>query len=193
MNPVIEFIHSRRSIGKLVLPIPTREELSVALQCAMTAPDHKQLKPWQVVVMTGTGLEEFAQALLQASIIQAQKKGEVLDELSQTRLLTMPKRAPMIIMVATKLKEHEKVPAFEQMLSTGAMIQNLLLALHSQGYRTVWRSGDLIDEPSLKAFFNVADKDTICGFVYVGSSDVVMPEREPVALDDFVVYKGEMQ
>ncbi len=95
----------------------------------------------------------------------------------------------MIIMVATDTKPHDKVPPFEQMLSTGAMIQNLLLAVKAFGYDSIWRSGDLMNHACVKTYFGVADKDDICGFIYVGSSDVVMPQREAVNLENFVTFK----
>lgn len=186
MNEVIKAIHSRRSIGKLSLPMPNQDELTLAIQTAMTAPDHKQLKPWQLTVLTDDGLEAFGQALLCAGQQKATAQDEILDETTCTKLINMPKRAPMIIMVATDIKEHDKVPPFEQLLSTGAFIQTLLLALQSLGYQSIWRTGELTNEPAIKEFFGVADKDTICGFVYVGTSEVVMPERALVNLSEFV-------
>ena len=186
---MIRFIHTRRSVGKLSLPMPSDDELKSAIHCAMTAPDHKQLKPWQCVVMTDNALIDLGQVLLQAGLEKAKAKNEILDEATCLKLVNMPKRAPMIIMVATDIKPHEKVPPFEQLLSTGAMIQNLLLAFESFGYHSVWRTGDLINEPAVKAHFQVADKDTICGFIYVGSSDIVMPARDDMDIDIIVRFQ----
>lgn len=185
-NAVIDTIHARRSIGKLVLPMPTDAQLAVALSAATAAPDHKQLKPWRFTVLTDGALVEFGKVLLAAEEAVAQ---EPLDELTKQKLLHMPLRAPMIIAVATDIKEHEKVPPFEQLLSAGAAIQNLLLALESLGYHTVWRTGLFCNSPEVKAYFKVADKDTVCGFVYVGSSDVVMPSRETVKLSELVEFR----
>ncbi len=186
---ILKAIHDRRSIGKLSLPMPNKEELSLMLQTAFTAPDHKQLKPWQITVLTGEALDEFGQVLLQAGTQKAKAEGQTLDDATCTKLINMPKRAPMIIMVATDTKPHDKVPPFEQLLSTGAMIQNLLLAVKAFGYDSIWRSGDLMNHACVKAYFDVADKDDICGFIYVGSSDVVMPQKEAVNLENFVTFK----
>ncbi|MDO5652007.1 MAG: nitroreductase [Moraxella sp.] len=188
MNDFIKQIHQRRSIGKLSLPMPTADELTLAIHCAMSAPDHKQLTPWQFVVMTGNALDDFGQVLLQAGIAKAEQTGETLDDAGRTKLINMPKRAPMIIMLATDIKQHDKVPPFEQLLSAGAAAQNLLLAFESMGYHSVWRTGPLCNEPALKAYFGVADKDTICGLMYIGSSDVVMPKRDLSDVASFVRY-----
>lgn len=185
-NTVLTTIYQRRSIGKLVLPVTNDDELAAAFQAAFAAPDHKQLKPWKFTVLTGQALIEFGRVLLQAEEVNA--PADALDDTARQKLLNMPMRAPMIITVATDIKEHEKVPPFEQLLSAGAAIQNLLLALESLGYHTVWRTGPLCNEPVVKAHFDVADKDTICGFVYVGSSDVQMPVRESIDINDFVSF-----
>ena len=178
MNDALKNIHQRRSIGKLDLPIPSQDELATVLKAAMCAPDHKQLKPWQFVVMTGQALDEFGQVLLKAGVANAEMVGTLLDDATRNKLVNQPKRAPMIIMVATRYQTHEKVPEFEQLLSAGAMIQTLLLALKSLGYDSVWRTGELANHPVLKAHFGVADQDVICGLIYVGTSAVTMPARE---------------
>lgn len=188
MTPIIDLIHSRRSIGKLSLPIPNDAELSAIIGAAMSAPDHKLLRPYRLVVMTGAALDEFGQVLLKAGQQKAQYTGVILDDAACVKLINMPKRAPMIITVATDYKEHDKVPPFEQLLCVGALIQNLLLALESLGYHSVWRTGDLCNEPAVKAHFGVDDNDTICGFIYVGSSDIVMPKKDAVHLDDYVKF-----
>ncbi|STZ08918.1 Putative NAD(P)H nitroreductase ydjA [Moraxella caprae] len=188
MNDLISLIHARRSIGKLSLPMPSHDELNTAFLCAMTAPDHKVLRPYRFGVMTGKALDEFGQVLLQAGLAKAEADGESLDDTARIKLINMPKRAPMIITVATDYKQHPKVPEFEQLLCVGAVVQNLLLALQSMGYRTVWRTGHLCNEPAVKAHFEVSDDNLVCGFVYVGSSDIVMPEHEEVDLAEFVYF-----
>lgn len=188
MNDFITQIQARRSIGNLSLPMPTTNELTIALHCAMTAPDHKMLRPYRFTAMAGEALERFGEILLKAGIDKADRLGEVLDDTARTKLINMPKRAPMIITVATDYKSHPKVPEFEQLLCVGAVIQNLLLALENQGYHTVWRTGDLCNEPAIKSYFGVSENNLICGFVYVGSSNVIMPEREVVNLADFVQF-----
>lgn len=190
MNDFIAQIEARRSIGKLTLPMPSTDELNVALHCATTAPDHKILRPYQFTVMTGEALVRFGEVLLKAGLAKAERAGETLDDTACTKLINMPKRAPMIITVATDYKVHPKVPEFEQLLCVGAVIQNLLLAFESQGYRTVWRTGELCNEPAIKSHFNVSDDNVVCGFVYVGTNDTQLPEREAVNLADFVKFES---
>ncbi len=187
-NPVIANIHARRSVGKLSLPVPSQAELDIVLKAAIAAPDHKQLKPWKFWVLTGNALNELGQVLEQAAQYLADKKGETLDEATLNKTRNMPLRAPMIIVIAISPKYHEKVPEYEQLLSAGASAQNMLLALESLGYRSVWRSGPLSETAIVKSHFGLAESDTICGLLYVGSSDIQMPERV-LSLDGMVTYR----
>jgi len=180
MNSIVRLIQSRRSIGNLNKPMPNKEELSIILETALTAPDHKKLVPYQISILTEDNLDKFGDVLLKAGKEKAIKENKTLDEIAEKKLSNMPKRAPMIITVATNFKQHDKVPEFEQLLSVGAVIQNILLILESMGYKSIWRTGDLANEKLVKEFFKVSDDNIICGFIYIGSSDIVLPNREKI-------------
>ncbi|WP_026348743.1 nitroreductase family protein [Psychrobacter lutiphocae] len=188
---VINWIKSRRSIGNLTIPAPKPAQLQAAIECAMSAPDHKKLTPWRFSVVQGQARHAMGRALLEAAQAKAERDGEVLDERTQDKTLKMPLRAPMIITVTTRMRYHEKVPPFEQLLSAGAAVQNLILALQAQGYSSVWRTGPLANEPAVKRYFNVSAEDYICAFVYVGSSHCAMPTRNEIDISDYVSYLSE--
>ena len=44
-EPLINWIKSRRSIGNLSIPAPPESQIKAAIDCAVTAPDHKKLQP----------------------------------------------------------------------------------------------------------------------------------------------------
>ena len=178
---ILDFIKSRRSMGNLTLPAPSREQIEQAIEVAMSAPDHKQLQPLCFVVLQGQALTALGEALKIASIAQ----GET-DE----KTLAMPHRSPMIITCITRYREHDKVPKWEQLASVSASVQNMLLALQAQGFATVWRTGNLIGEPTIKAHFGVSDDNQIVGFVYVGTAGSQMPKRPAILVDDFIEYRA---
>ena len=188
---VINWIKSRRSIGNLTIPAPKRDQIEAAIACAMTAPDHKKLQPWRFIVTEGQKRHDFGRALLAAAQAKAQCEGQELDERTVEKTLKMPLRAPMIITVVTRMQYHEKVPPFEQLLSTGAAVQNLILALKAQGFSTVWRTGPLANEPAIKDYFNVGSEDCVTAFVYVGSTHCQMPGRGEIDTTAFIAYDAE--
>ena len=186
---LINWIKSRRSIGNLSIPAPTEDQIKAAIDCAVTAPDHKKLQPWRFIVTQGNARHELGRAFLAAAEAQAAQEGETLSEKSRQKTYNMPLRAPVIITVVTQMQEHKKVPPFEQMLSAGAAVQNLILALKAQGFSTVWRTGLLCNEPAVKAYFDVSADDYVTAFVYTGSSPCDMPTRKAIDIEPLTHFE----
>ena len=189
-DELIGWINSRRSMGNLDMPAPTHAQISSAIGCAATAPDHKKLRPWRFIVTQGAARHEFGLALLKAAQAQAVKDGEVLSEKTIKKTQEMPLRAPVIITVVTQIQAHKKVPAFEQMLSAGAAVQNLILALKAQGFSTVWRTGLLCNEPAVKEYFGVGPDDYVTAFVYTGTSPKDESTRKPIDIEPLVRFES---
>ena len=187
---LINWIKSRRSIGNLSIPAPTESQNKAAIDCAVTAPDHKKLQPWRFIVTQGNARHDLGRAFLAAAEAQAAQEGETLSEKSRQKTYNMPLRAPVIITVVTQMQVHKKVPPFEQMLSTGAAVQNLILALKAQGFSTVWRTGLLCNEPAVKAYFGVGADDYVTAFVYTGSSPCDMPTRKPIDIEPLLRFES---
>ncbi len=187
---LIEWINSRRSMGNLDAPAPTRAQIETAIECAATAPDHKKLRPWRFIVTAGEARHELGHALVKAAQAKAMQEGEVLSEKDIKKTQTMPLRAPLIITVVTNIQVHKKVPPFEQMLSTGAAVQNLILALKAQGFSTVWRTGLLCNEPAVKAYFDVGPDDYVTAFVYTGTAPKDEATRKPIDIEPLVRFES---
>jgi len=187
---LINWIKSRRSIGNLSIPAPTESQIRAAIDCAVTAPDHKKLRPWRFIVTQGNARHDLGRAFLAAAEAQAAQEGEELSEKSSKKTYNMPLRAPVIITVVTHMQVHKKVPPFEQMLSAGAAVQNLILALQAQGFSTVWRTGLLANEPAVKAYFDVGADDYVTAFVYTGSSPCDMPARKPIDIEPLLRFES---
>lgn len=187
---MIGWINSRRSMGNLDLPAPTHAQIEIAIECATTAPGHKKLRPWRFIVTQGDARHELGNALVAAAQAKAVQEGETLSEKDIAKTQAMPLRAPVIITVVTKIQAHKKVPPFEQMLSAGAAVQNLILALKAQGFSTVWRTGLLCNEPAVKSYFNVGPDDYVTAFVYTGTSPKNEPARKPIDIESLVRFES---
>ena len=187
---LIGWINSRRSMGNLDVPAPTHTQIESAIACAATAPDHKKLRPWRFIVTEGDARHELGRALAKAAQEKALQDGETLSEKTIQKTLAMPLRAPVIITVVTQMQTHKKVPPFEQMLSAGAAVQNLILALKAQGFSTVWRTGLLCNEPAVKAYFEVGSDDYVTAFVYTGTSPKDESKRKPIDIEPLVRFES---
>lgn len=187
---LINWIKSRRSIGNLGIPAPSHTQIKAAIECAATAPDHKKLQPWRFIITEGNARHQLGRAFLAAAEAKAAREGEMLSEKTQQKTYNMPLRAPVIITVVTNMQAHKKVPPFEQMLSAGAAVQNLILALKAQGFSTVWRTGLLCNEPAVKEYFGVAEDDYVTAFVYTGTSPCDKPVRKPMDIEPLLRFES---
>lgn len=181
VEQAFHLINRRQSIGHLIEPAPTAVQLEQAIAAALTAPDHHRIHPWRFVVVQGEQRENFGQ-LLSDSLAQDGER----DQHQLERVKHHPLRAPMILICIMHYQPHTKVPAYEQILSCGAAIQNLLLVLQAQGYASMWRSGAVAESASLKRALGCSANDEIAGLVYIGTSPKDIAPRQPLAVADFL-------
>lgn len=183
VDSVHQNIHQRQSIGHLIEPAPNAEQLEQAFQVALTAPDHHRLKPTRFVVIPETERESFGELLSQALADTGQTEEAQLE-----RVKHHPFRAPLLILALTKLQDHPKVPHFEQILSSGAAVQNFLLSLQVQGFSTMWRSGAVVESKLFKQALGLTENDLISGIIYIGTAVKAIPARAEINSADFVSH-----
>lgn len=176
-----QVIHQRQSIGQLIEPAPSLQQLDQAFSAALTAPDHHRLKPTRFFVIDSDQRAAFGDVLTQALT----DLGET-DPVQLDRVKHHPFRAPLLVVAATQLQDHPKVPFFEQILSTGAAIQNFLLSLQAQGFATMWRSGAVVESSWFKQHFGLNERDIISGIIYIGTAAKGIAPRAEIDLHDFV-------
>lgn len=183
VDSVHQNIHQRQSIGHLIEPAPNAEQLEQAFQAALTAPDHHRLKPTRFVVIPETERESFGELLSQALADTGQTEEAQLE-----RVKHHPFRAPLLVLALTKLQDHPKVPHFEQILSSGAAVQNFLLSLQVQGFSTMWRSGAVVESKLFKQALGLTENDLISGIIYIGTAVKAIPARADINSADFVSH-----
>lgn len=183
LQAVHENIHQRQSIGHLLEPAPNSEQLEIAFQAALTAPDHHRLKPTHFIVVAGEEREAFGELLGEV----ATDLGE-MEEAQVERVKHHPFRAPILILAVTKFVDHPKVPYFEQTLSTGAAIQNFLLSMQAQGFSTMWRSGAVVESIFFKKALGLNEHDLISGIIYVGTAAKAIAPRGEIESQNYVSF-----
>jgi nitroreductase len=167
----IELLLSRSSNGKLQEPGPDPETLRIALEAAVRAPDHAALRPLRYRLVRGEARVKLGAVL--ASALERRKPGAPPEALQKAR--NNPLRAPLVIVVGAHVQAHPKVPAVEQLLSAGAAVHAILLALHARGFAGIWRTGELAYDDGVKAALGFAPSDAIVGFVYAGTPALAAP------------------
>jgi nitroreductase len=162
---LIEAIDTRSSAARLSAPGPTPAHLEVILQAAGRAPDHGRLKPWHLIVLEGPARERFAAAAAEA---KRRRTPALTDEqVAADREKTL--RTPTLIVVGCSAREHPKVPEIEQVVATGAAVENLFLAAHGLGYGVMWKTGAAAYDPDVKTALGLKASDHIVGIIHVGT------------------------
>lgn len=181
----IDFLLSRRSvIANLIKgPGPTQEDLQKIVQAAMRVPDHGRLEPWRMLVLRDQAREELGHVLKDAFVEENPKATEVQVNYEQNRLT----RAPVVVAVVSKVLKDHKIPEWEQILSSGAACQTMLIAAQSMGYAAQWLTEWYAYHPAVSKALNLEENERIAGFVYIGSgkapSERDRPEYENVVTE----------
>lgn len=175
----LELLVNRRSASRLAEPAPAGEQLENIIHAGMRAPDHGTLQPWHFFVIEKDGRERFSQLLEQGAVAAG------LDEKGVEKARTSPFRAPLIIAVVAKCQQHHKVPEWEQLLSAGCAVMAMQMAAQAQGFNGIWRTGPLVESPTVRDAFGCGEQDRIVGFLYLGtpqlkaSTSIAVPDTTP--------------
>src|SRR3974390_240015 len=163
---VLNAISSRVSAVRLSEPGPTREQIDIILKAAVRAPDHGRLSPWRLIVIEGAAREKLGQAYADLKR-RANPENSDFDPGTE---IAKAFRAPTIIAVGVDIRENHKVPAIEQILATGAAVQNMFLAAHALGLGAMWKTGDLAYDANTKSLLGLKENDSIVAFLFVGTA-----------------------
>ncbi|MGP1274049.1 MAG: nitroreductase family protein [Caulobacterales bacterium] len=154
-------------------PGPSKEQLDTLIRIAARVPDHGKLFPWRFIVFEGEARPAFGQML--ESLIRADmpEAGEERLNLERRRF----ERAPVVIGVISRVTIPHKIPEWEQILSAGAVCQNLLLAADAMGFGAQWLTEWYAFDERVKSALGLEANERVAGFVYVGTQAVSATER----------------
>lgn len=161
----IEALTNRVSCGKLTTPAPDAHQRELMYKAALRAADHGSLKPWRFLEIEGAGLEALGELYVRAAMHDEPS----LSEPQLQRFRQMPTRAPLIVAAIAQNIDHPKVPQIEQILATGAAVQNLITAAFALGVGAYWRSGAMVEHAVVKQGLNMLDGEVLVGFIYLGT------------------------
>lgn len=183
-NTVTEFMLNRRSvlIKNMADPGPNSDELETILTIATRVPDHRKLEPWRLLILQGDARREFGEKL---ATVKAQKEEIMGIQVEIEKDCFM--RAPLVIAVIASPVEH-KTPEVEQILSTGAVCQNINIAAAALGYASQWVTGWSCLDSEAQQAIGLGAKEFVAGYLYIGSSDDQPLDRQRPDLDEKVMH-----
>lgn len=185
-NQTIKLLLERRSVmaKDLTEPGPNNDELQLILRAAHRVPDHKKLGPWRFIVLAGDARKDAGRQLSQILASSNTQASPQMIEFEKIRFL----QAPTIIAVVFNPIHHEKAPEIEQILSTGAACQNILIAAQSLGYRAQWLTEWYSYNTQFMKTLGLKENEKFAGFIYIGHPKKPPCERDRPSLDDRVHF-----
>jgi nitroreductase len=184
---LIKAIETRTSVRKFSDDPVDINDIREIIRLAGLAPSINNYQPWKYYIITNS-------KLLNKMAFEITREISEMPE-SSTRLAkhlknqaawfsTFFQSAPMFIALAAHpyeidLDKGVKIPADEldrmrnypELQSSGASIQNLLLAATSMGYGTCWMTGPLYARETLQHILGISEPWKLISFVAIGKSD----------------------
>jgi nitroreductase len=177
----LEALTARMSALELGEPAPDETAERQLIEAALRAPDHGRLRPWRFLLVRGEGRKKLGEVLTSAL---KRRDPEASPELLERERLK-PLRAPLILIVAARIKANPKIPAVEQLLSAGAAAQNIMIASHALGFGAMWKTGEPAYDASVKEALGLRLTDEIVGFLYVGTPKSMRKPPPALSIADF--------
>ncbi|WP_278393342.1 nitroreductase family protein [Sphingobium yanoikuyae] len=183
LSSPLALLQTRRS-GKprdLIAPGPDDAQLRQILEVALRTPDHGKLAPWRFVIVPQDKREKLAEVLEAAYRAEKPEAGRLEIE----AMHQFAQQAPTLVVALSKPVAGSKIPVWEQELSAGAAIMNLLHATHALGFAGGWLTGWPSFNDDVRDAFGSAD-ERLAGFVFIGTPSRTLEERPRPDYNDIV-------
>jgi nitroreductase len=184
VTDAIELLKTRRSVKprEMTGPGPSAAELETILTIGARVPDHGKLAPWRFIIFEGEARMRAGEVI--ATVFARKNPGAAAADIETERKRLMD--APLVIGVVSFTRPHPKVPAWEQELSAGASVMNIVTAATALGYGACWLTGwfsfdrDVLDGLGLKP------DEKLAGFVHIGKPTRPSEDRPRPVLSEIV-------
>lgn len=184
----IDLLLRRRSVvaNNLTEPGPSQDEIQKILQIGARVPDHKQLAPWRFILFAGDAREKFGDVLCAACEKEEGPISDVRRETERQRFM----RAPLVIAVVSHIKTTKPVPEWEQILSAGAVCQNIVIAANAFGFSAQWLTEWYAYNQDVLQALKLSENERIAGYIYIGSALEAPKERPRPELQEIASSWG---
>lgn len=170
---VDEVIRTRRTSLLMDPDDPVPEELiSLLLELATWAPNHKRTWPWRFTVVTGAARYRLGEALA------AVAPGLGVPPEKAAKLPTKYARSAAVVLVWNAV-DPDPHRAKEDRDAVAAAVQNLLLAATSFGLGNYWATVPAVLEDPVRRFAHLDEDHDLVALVYLGwpTGTAAVPQR----------------
>ncbi|MBB4659862.1 nitroreductase family protein [Parvularcula dongshanensis] len=183
-DETLALLARRRSTPLQLLhePGPDASQLDVILRIAARVPDHRKLVPFRFVVFEGTARGAFGDVLTKAALA----RDPDLSERKAGKDAALFVQAPVTVAVVSSVDREHKTPEWEQVLTAGAVCQNLLIAASAYGFAGQWLTGSAAYDATVRESLALEPNERIAGFLHLGTAAEQPLERDRPDMDAIV-------
>ena len=184
MPDAIELLKIRRSVKPREMsdPGPSPAELETILTIGARVPDHGKLTPWRFIVFEGDARVRAGEIIAQVFARKNPSAPAAEIDVEKRRLTD----APLVIGMVSFIRQHPKVPAWEQELSAGASAMNIVTAATALGYGACWLTGWFAFDRDVLGGLGLKADERLAGFIHIGTPSKPNEDRPRPALTDIV-------
>lgn len=190
VGDLLKLVLSRQNVSprRLEAPGPNVSQIEQLFSAAAAAPDHGLLNPWRFICVGQNQRPALAKAFLLALL--ERDPGATQEQLEAAS--DKASRSPFLVLAVSCLRpESTGISNFEQIISLGCAIQNVLLAAHALGFGSGLTSGRAMSSLALRSLFDLAANEHAACFVAIGSVFKHKPTRMRPCTGGFVSQLGE--
>ncbi len=173
----IDLLLTRRSALAMNLsePGPDDGSLDKILRAGIRVPDHGRTEPWRIQVLRKDAQRALAEVCVEIFTRENPAAAEVQIEFERER----SQRSPVLLIVTShpRPEKFAKVPEIEQILSSAAVCQNILIATEALGYNAQWVTDWIAYHPEVRVALGHQAATKIVGFIHIGTASEPPTER----------------
>jgi len=181
----LELLRKRQQTSpkRLMAPGPSSPQIRMLFDAAAQAPDHGLILPWRFVQISDAARPRLGAAF--AAALLERDPAASTQQLQDAR--DKAQRAPFLALaIARTQDDHPEISVAERLVSLGSALQNMLLAVHAQGFGAGLVSGQAMNSQALRALFGLGDNEQAVCFVVVGTVKSAKAARIRPAPEAFV-------
>ncbi|MCQ8185090.1 nitroreductase family protein [Parvularcula maris] len=171
----LAYLAERRSLTAAQMtdePLP-EGDLEALLRLAARVPDHRRVHPFRFITFEGEARAAFGEVLEEAFVGANPDAPEEARALERSRFL----RAGVVVCLVSSPDKEHKTPEWEQLLTTGAVGQNLVIAAGAAGYAVQWLTEWYSYDKAVASALGLTKDERIAGFIYIGHPGEAPKER----------------
>ncbi len=193
-------ISARRTIRAFGAGGVPDEVVHEAVRAACTAPSPHHSRPWRFTALTSPAAKRALLAALAAAWREDLGHDGVAADRIERRIARSDAilgSAPLLLVPWVGFASSQPYPDAERaqaeqrmfLLSAGAAVQNLLLALHAQGYASAWLASTLFCQDETREVLGMPEGWLALGTIAVGPMPAGAPVLRPaIDLDEFLRF-----